>query len=390
MRRLSYCGLIVVAVAALLVGCQSPGASNTVTAKPTPTPLSCTYTVDASQAVTQPPTVTFNYNNYAGMSAVAMTGTGQGWALGESVNGSVIQGVIFQLSGGVWSKPTVTPLSLFALTMVTPSEGWAVGANIAHFTAGKWAAIKPAGALTKATFLSTISMLSASEGWAAGSTASGTPAAVLVHYSNGSWTPANLSTKAAGFSSVAMDSTTDGWLAGYTRSSGTPPMTLMYHYQGGSWVEDTAAESVMSGAYAVPSAMTMLSASEGWAVGQNGIAHYCGGKWAPERIAVHAGTLSLDFALESLTLISPDEGWAAGNITYFGTSHQLPPQRAVVLHYAHHAWTVQSLPLDTANQNTYLTGIAAASPSDVWAVGTNNTTGRPIFLHYDGSAWSPA
>lgn len=391
MKRVTYCGLVVGALAVVMAGCQVPGRGASTSANATPTPISCTFTIDVSQAITQPPTVAFNFNNVAGMSAVAMSGAGQGWALGETASGNVIQGAIFQLSNGTWSQPVNTTASLSTLAMVTPSEGWAVGASYAHLNAGRWTPITPADPQTKSLYLGSISMPSASEGWAAGSTNSDTPAAALVHYANGTWTRVNLTTQAAGFSSVVMDATTDGWLAGYTRPSGTPPQTLMYHYQGGSWTEDTAAENALSPEYVLPAAMSMLSAHDGWGVGQNGIAHYCGGKWTPQRISVHAGTsVSVDFALQALTLTSPDEGWATGSMIYIGASRQAPPQRAVVLHYAHHTWAVQPLPLDTADQNTYLNGIAAASPSDVWAVGTNNTTGKPIFLHYNGSVWSAA
>jgi len=63
----------------------------------------------------------------------------------------------------------------------------------------------------------------------------------------------------------------------------------------------------------------MVSASEGWAVGSDGlIVHDLGGAWM--QVSSHT-----DQALESIAMVSPTEGWAVGD-------------QGTILHYFNGAW----------------------------------------------------
>ncbi len=68
------------------------------------------------------------------LSAVAMTSTSEGWAVGN-------EGTILHYYNGAWSQahsPTIQ--TLLSIAMVSPNEGWAVGAQgtILHYLNGVW------------------------------------------------------------------------------------------------------------------------------------------------------------------------------------------------------------------------------------------------------------
>jgi hypothetical protein len=108
------------------------------------------------------------------------------------------------------------------------------------------------------------------------------------------------------------------------------------------------------------SSVAMVSASEGWAVGDSGtILHYTGGSWQ----SVENPTSS---TLTSVSMVSANEGWAVGP---FDT----------ILHYKEGSWQTV---VDGEDSNVDLTSVSMVSASEGWAVGYGG-----IILHYTGGAW---
>jgi hypothetical protein len=113
----------------------------------------------------------------------------------------------------------------------------------------------------------------------------------------------------------------------------------------------------------------MDSASDGWAVGGEVIAHYHDGAWT---IVTPSFPLT-GIALISVVMASPSEGWAIGN-TERTTESSGPP---VILHYRNGQWQLADTPL--TSQDT-LTAIAMASPEEGWAMGADGSAS--VILHY--------
>jgi len=66
--------------------------------------------------------------------AISMVSSSEGWAVGAG-------GTILHDSGGHWQAVTSpTPFTLRGIFMLSASEGWAVGVQgtILHFTHGEW------------------------------------------------------------------------------------------------------------------------------------------------------------------------------------------------------------------------------------------------------------
>jgi photosystem II stability/assembly factor-like uncharacterized protein len=144
---------------------------------------------------------------------------------------------------------------------------------------------------------------------------------------------------------VQMLSATDGWASGVNG--------VILHYSSGVW------QPVSSPTVSDLFGLDMLNANEGWAVGTVGaIAHYSGGNWA----GVDGPTRQ---DLRSVALFTPTDGWAVG----FG---------GTLLHYNGSAWTAV-----TSTTSANLFTVFALTSTDAWAAGDAGT-----ILHYNGNAWT--
>lgn len=203
-----------------------------------------------------------------------------------------------------------------------------------------------------------ISMVSSRDGWAVGRTVGGDPTrseGVLAHYQNGHWMLETPPAYTLTLNSVAMLSASDGWIVG---DGGA-----ILHYTGGHWV------SVASPTHDPLSGVYMLSATDGWAVSRGGaILHYNGAGWA---IVTTGAPLR---SLWSLTMVSPGEGWAVG--------------LNVIVHYHQGIWTTLHLAgLPGFPSVTDLRSVAMLSASEGWAVGVG-PGGAVLILHYQNGQWS--
>ena len=96
---------------------------------------------------------------------------------------------------------------------------------------------------------------------------------------------------------------------------------------------------------------------------------------------------SADITLTSISMVSPDEGWAAGSIS--GS-----PQ-AILMRYQHGAWTIIAKPAGLGLRAGIIQ-VDMLSATDGWALssveipandGQGTTTPGGVILHYNGTAW---
>jgi hypothetical protein len=188
-----------------------------------------------------------------GVFALAMTSSGEGWAVGSA-------GEFWHATGGIWSLwPERGPSLLLGIAMDSPTHGWAVG-GISHgalleYTGGSWvdrssmlpADVKNLQGITTGP--------GPDEAWAGVwyNTSCSDPA--LLHYTNGtwSWVPGVTACSISGFAHEALG---ELWAGG-----GYP----VYHYSGGAW------HSVNIPAYIWPlQGISLVPGRGGWAVGYDG------------------------------------------------------------------------------------------------------------------------
>ena len=229
--------------------------------------------------------------------------------------------------------------------------------------------------------LQSVSMVSADDGWAVGHI-SGKPTTLLMRYSRGQWT---ILPKLAGlddtseFTAVSMVSAHDGWAWASMpipigdRYHSFRPGGVLLHYDGNSWKSTTPVFPIGIGSD--PSALLMLSPTNGWATGEGTTLHYDGTAWRE----VTALTEKQWGGGTAIAATGPDDVW----ITRFGGD---------IIHYDGTSWSEQqiTLPLPFAQQAPgpiLLTGIAMNSPEAGYAVGSIGNSSSGVILRYVGSRW---
>jgi hypothetical protein len=103
----------------------------------------------------------------------------------------------------------------------------------------------------------------------------------------------------------------------------------------------------------------------------------CSGSWSIAATPSPGGVVNY---LSAVTVVGSDDVWAAG---YYSDGGR---HRPMIEHWNGQAWGLVALP-DLVGAAT-LSGLAAASASDVWAVGRG--AGATLALHWDGTSWMQA
>ncbi len=316
--------------------------------------------------------------------SVFMVSSTDAWAVGQSV-GVTPEGVFWHWTGvpglgGGWNlpqalNPTVGPL--YSVFMVSPTEGWAVGAslgggsNIYHYTGGAWTSF-PSPVL--ASSLRSVFMISPTDGWAVGD------GGVILHYTGGIWTgPVSPGTTTNNLVGVFMVSSVEGWAVG---RAGT-----ILHYSGGSW-------SALPTTLVPTSPVTFLdfhsvyynSASDGWIVGNSGlILHFDGSNFGAVTSPTINNFTSVSFGPPLTGPANPNDGWAVGNAS------AASPFEPTIYHWNGFMWT-KGVAIGAQND---LNSVYMLNTGDVWAVGggphpTSTCVGGlcPVILHFTGGAWN--
>lgn len=203
------------------------------------------------------------------------------------------------------------------ISMLSSTEGWALSINrtdnLLHYTKGKWQVGDSLVTDKYYSMLSSISMVSANDGWAVGYH-------FMAHYDGTHWslvdTPVTHHTDAADIDliSVKMISHDEGWAVGnigprYQQSSSIISQKgVILHYSKGAW-------SIVNTVPVILTGLSMVSASEGWAVGglwtsNTNFLHYTNGKWIPVARPQNAPKDASGVQnVMTISMVSASEGW---------------------------------------------------------------------------------
>jgi hypothetical protein len=193
---------------------------------------------------------------------------------------------------------------------------------------------------------------------------------------------------------VAAVSGTNAWAVGqYCVSACGKPAeadhTLILHWNGSTWAQ---APSPSPGAFPELHAVTALSGTDAWAVGEwcsppcntsSNVFHtltlrWNGSAWVQVPSPTPGGNI---FGLFGVSATSSTNAWAAGT-----TGHA----RSMILHWNGTKWSTVSSP-NQPGFATFLYGAAAASASNAWAVGNQGLIDAnlsTVTMRWNGTAWS--
>jgi hypothetical protein len=348
-------------------GKPKPTPAPTATPSPTPSPtggpggVAGSWSVVSTGSTNRPIEV---------LVAVAAAGTGTAWAVGSTAeaNGTTDRTMIQRWNGSSWTtvtSPNPDPLrsELYGVDALATGEAWAVGVT-GGATGPNW---RP----------------------------------LALRWTGSSWQnvtiPSFGSQYAAQLEEVAVVGPAEAWGVGAYAdpSTGWWDTTFALRWDGAAW---SRVPTPTFGSTAVLTSVDVVSATDVWAVGyaleQNWrtlALHWDGTAWSrvPTPNEGPYGNV-----LRSVAAIAPDDVWAVG------THHN--GGRTLTLHWDGAAWSVVPSPQSSVpyTSRSWLDGVAASGPDDVWAVGTAE---RPfssgcdcspppalytLVLHWDGSAWS--
>ena len=345
-------GLVILGAAIALVCAGVAGAAGGFRVVPSPSPAGAT------------------------LSGVGFVSAADGWVVGSQTSTAKDDGGLATLTehwnGSAWSVvPSVDTLfnddTLAAVAGVASNDVWAVGQTkqtgskspvtplALHWNGTAWSAVPtPSIAVTRAS-LAGVAALGSNNVWAVGTTITGT---LVEHWNGAAWSivpsPSRAGSSSNSLSGIAAIAPNDIWAVGSSSSvSGVNVVTstLVEHWNGSTWT-------------IVPSPNV-----------------------APQR----PGLVVRDL-LAGVAAVGPSDVWAVGNSIDVASGSGLP-LKSLIEHWNGSAWTI--VPSPSPQGHNTLTGIAAISASDVWAVGFGSTdvsTGVPVdkpeLLHWNGSVWS--
>jgi hypothetical protein len=188
---------------------------------------------------------------------------------------------------------------------------------------------------------------------------------------------------------VSTSAANDAWAVGRLEKDDFTNDLLLEHFDGTAWSVATPAEPA-SYQDAEFLSVTDLTADNAWAVGDYTdttgniallVEHWDGTNWNIVSAPVPAGARS---ELHSITAINATNIWAVG--FYLDAQYV---QHSLTEHWNGTQWKIVSNPGDAM-----LTGVAASTGKDVWAVGSTVTprgdAGTAFAMHWDGTAWNVA
>ena len=194
-----------------------------------------------------------------------------------------------------------------------------------------------------------------------------------------------------GLYGVSAVSNNDVWAAGRYIGANSADKTLVEHWDGARFRQVTSPDpqpnDVLFGVEAV-------SGTDVWAVGETWPAtaevdsplaeHFDGSSWTVVPLPALPSGSGL---LRGVAAGSPGDVWAVGS-ELSGPANS--NAATLTEHWDGTAWHVVSSP-DPGRYGNYLDSVTVVSPRDVWAVGTSGTTAHgtaTLIEHWDGTRWS--
>lgn len=332
--------------------------------------------------------------------AVAATSSTNAWAVGDYCPSIIDQGdgtlpcrtIVEHRKGKAWKvqrspNPDVRKGfddELYGVAATSATNAWAVGyyaANnrgtpkintlIEHWNGKAWK-VQRSPNPTHQNTLYGVAATSAHNAWAVGY--SSTLQILIEHWNGKAWEVQPSNNPDSGILyGVTATSPTNAWAVGYYYTGSSTTNTLIEHWNGKVW---KVQPSPSAGGFSNDlSAVDATSPHNAWAVGyyvknnrsndKTLVEHWNGKVWKLQRSPNPGGSNGTD--LTGLAATSSTNAWAVGR--YFTRD----ATKIVVEHWGGRAWKVQPSPNP---RGAYLSGVAATSRASAWAVGYYDNNGK--------------
>jgi hypothetical protein len=279
------------------------------------------------------------------------------------------------------------PLLLAGLALAAPTGASAAGCR--SFTGAQ-----PASPGSAENELNAVAVLSACDAWTVGFDRTDSERQTLAeHWDGTSWTVVPTPSPGTGnnvLNGVRAVSADDIWAVGSADFLNGPTRVLIEHWDGTSWsaaapIRGLNGSSTLTG-------VRVVSAGNVWAVGLNVdpvsglertlILRWNGQSWA-RVTSPNPGPSGANDTLTGVAATSARDAWAVGQIS----THQTTS--ALILHWNGHTWS--SVPVRPIGTRATLAAVGATSAGNAWAVGNFNTSSgvsATLVLRWNGTKWT--
>jgi hypothetical protein len=332
-------------------------------------------------------------------------------AAGNELGAENFNTLAMRFGGSSWApERTVAPgvsSSLNSVAATSDDSGWAAGTyasgQVTHALIERWNGTswvrqpvpEPSGA-KRSTSLYGVAAISASKAWAVGNyrAPDGHLRTLIEAWNGTAWRQvASPDPGGAGrddrLTAVSASSAGDAWAVGYYSDARLARRVLVLHWDGTSWRQVSAIQSLGRSRGAMLFGVTAISASDVWAVGyliKPGpyalVLHWNGQAWTRSVRLNAGGGLSI---LSSVAASSTSNVWAVGH-----SQSRSGQTASLILHWNGSSWARLANPVPDAGDSARLIGVATSSIGNAWAVGeysTPNGYAQGLFLHWDGRSW---
>src|SRR5215471_3326408 len=286
-------------------------------------------------------------------------------------------------------KPTSTSTA-GRLTRIFTSGAISVALLITLGAAAAPAARARAGAVTDYQIqLDAVSVLSSSDAWAVGDSAT------VLHWNGTGWVRGTIPGLPAvvALHAVAAVSSSDVWAVGEEDSGQpyAPSHTLIVHWDGTAWTRVPSPGPSTSGLFPSLVSLSMVSATDGWAVGsvydeqantsRNLALHWTGTSWQRVAASPAAGFTGVASFLPSDVTAVGDE--QTGTHTF----------RPAAFHWNGTNWSLAATPPSPPGvpaSHAGVSSLSAPSATDMWAIGSYyaSTASKNLAWHWNGTRWA--
>ncbi|HEX8228720.1 MAG TPA: S-layer homology domain-containing protein [Chloroflexia bacterium] len=298
------------------------------------------------------------------------------------------KGLLIHWDGKSWSQ-LPHPLDGYILSSVSatqPDEVWAIAAGtpyhsppyqrdykVVRWDGHDWSML-PALPVTGTIELAEIEAIAPDDVWVVGSKTTGDGSDLynlMLHWNGSAWTEYTIpGSGLLGISALAGD---DIWAVGHA----------FIHWDGSSW---TVVQEYTNDTYTGFSSVVAITQNDAWAVGFRAFTCGLGCNGTSSEMAHWDGTTwdlspfpPINANLNAVATTGPDDVWVVGTRNYRNDMMGILEEGSVILHWDGTQWEEMSHPVQLN-----LAGVAAVSPTDVWAVGSNVEQDKYVMavLHY--------
>jgi hypothetical protein len=278
----------------------------------------------------------------------------------------------------VMSSPAVGNGYLNGVAAVSATDVWAGGQVLGlattqplleHWDGGSWSVVS--SPIVPNGSINAIAAASSNDVWALGSAASDTP--LIEHWDGYRWkvVPTGSLPPSVLRSGFALNGH-DAWAAAVTPDGRG---ILVEHWNGLAWSVVAAFPGLNADGLA---AIAGTGDNDVWVVYPSESEHWDGSTWTHANLALNAsGAPSFPYGVADT---GGGEAWTAGEA---GSATGTVPD---VQHSVAGAWSDASLP--ALSSDALFFSISAASPGDIWAVGSTLGASSPVGMHFDGTQWT--